>query len=174
MDAELHKIASHFVEFTYSATQLPVIVCDETGTIRFAVDKKRIGTVHAAARRIAAGDMDETFVTAEQAARDPKMKEGCNRVILLNGKRVGTFGIAGPVEVTRPMARIAAAVMAAWAKEARLQSALKTAAEEVFRGFDEVSARASDLSAEAGRTVTKMTQASRSAAEKVAQSGEIV
>lgn len=112
MDPSLQKIASHFVDFTYSATQLPVIVCDETGTIRCAVDRKRIGTVHAAARRIAAGEMDEVFVTA--------------------------------------------------------------AAENVFKGFQAVSERATAISEQAALTVTKMTEGSTSAAQKVAHSGEIM
>ena len=174
LDQDLRKIASRFVDFTYKATQLPIIVCDETGTIILAIEKKRIGSVHAAARRIVAGEADEVFVSKEEVARDPKMKEGCNCVIALDGRRIGTFGIAGPLEVTRPLVRVSAAVLASWAKEARLQAALRSAADDVFRGVATVSERATATAAEAARTADVMASASTSAAEKVARSGEIV
>jgi uncharacterized protein YukE len=164
---DLQLLARRFLEFVYRETKLPMIVCDETGTIVQAVDKKRIGTKHAFARRILDGEADELFVTADDVARDPRMKEGCNTVIRIDGERAGTFGLAGPVEVARPLTRIASAVLVSWVHEARQQAALRQAAEQVLSGVQTVSARADGASAAATAVTELMTSASREAVAKV-------
>jgi sugar diacid utilization regulator len=131
-DQDFWRLAARFVSFVNKETGLPLIVCDEQGVIREAVVRSRIGTTHAGAQRILRGEVDEAFVTAEEAARDPKMKEGYNCPIVLDGRRVGTFGIAGPMELSRPMARVAAAVLSSWLNELNGQRALADATAQVM------------------------------------------
>jgi Putative sugar diacid recognition len=174
VDRDLQDLAGRFLDFVHRATKLPMIVCDETGTIVECVDRRRIGTPHAFAKRILAGEADELFVTAEDVARDPRMKEGCNCVILLDGERVGTFGLTGSIEVARPLARIAAAVVVSWAKEERQRAALGRAADQVLAGMKAVAARAEAASAEAGQVTAVMTGASRDASARIEQADAIV
>jgi hypothetical protein len=174
VDQDLKNLAGRFLEFVYEATGLPMIVCDEKGTIVHAVDRKRVGTQHAGAQRIVRRDVDEVFVTEEEAARDPRMKVGCNVAIDFDGKRVGTFGLAGPLEIAQPLTRLATAVIVSWLKEQRQQAALKLAAGEVVKGVQGVSARTQSAGAEAASVGKLMATASREASEKVRHTDAIV
>jgi len=122
MDADLRELAREFLTFVHGVAKQPLIVCDDVGSIIEAVDRERIGTTHAAAQRILRGEADEIYVTEAEAALDPRMKPGVNVPIVVDGKRVGTFGLTGPREVAQPIVRIAAAVLASWIKERRAQA----------------------------------------------------
>src|SRR5690242_14160099 len=153
---------------------MPMIVCDETGTIVQAVVRQRIGTKHAFAERIMNGEGDELYVTAEDVARDPRMKEGCNVAIISEGKRLGTFGLAGPLQVTQPLCRVASAVLVSWLSEQRRQAALQGAARSVLEGVQRVSGRAAEVAAEAAQVSELMVRASAEASAKTARTGEII
>jgi sugar diacid utilization regulator len=171
---ELRRVARRFVDFVHAATGLPMMVCDETGTIVECVDRKRVGTSHAFARRILAGEADELFVTAEDVARDPRMKQGCNCVIRLDGKAVGTFGLAGSLEVARPLARIAAEVVVSWAQEEQRRAALAAAADQVVSGVKAISARAEAAVIESRQVSAVMASASEAAATKVERTDAVI
>ena len=119
MDADFSKVADRFLQFVYRVTGLPIIICDDTGTIVKAVVASRIGSPHAYAQRIVRGEFDEYSVSAEQERANPLTKEGCNALIQVDGQRVGSFGLSGPIQITRPLARIAGVVIASWIKEER-------------------------------------------------------
>jgi methyl-accepting chemotaxis protein len=114
------------------------------------------------------------FVTDEEAARDPRMKPGCSVPITIGGRRVGTFGLTGPLDVAQPLTRVASAVLASWLDEQRRQSALKHSADEVLTGVKAVSSRAEHAASEAAAVVQQMTSTSRDAAEKVQKSDAIL
>ncbi len=78
----------------------------EGGTIVASSARERIGTTHAIAARVMAGEMEEYAVTAEEAARSGTMREGVNMAIDFEGRRLINFGIAGPLGTVRPLARI--------------------------------------------------------------------
>ena len=171
-DGDYWKLAARFVEFVNKETGLLVIVCDTEGVIRQAVVKSRIGTLHAGAQRIMRDQADEVFVTAEEAAKDPKVKEGYNCPILHDGRRIGTFGIAGPLEVTRPLAKVSAAVLASWLKELEQQRSLGSATGQVLGALESL---ADDLAAAEGSakaTLSSVTAASSTAGEKLASADE--
>ena len=88
-----------------------LIICKEGGVIIEATLKERIGRVHDIARRIIAGEMDEYIVTKEDEEYFQKqgkdIRQGCNCVIIVNGKRVGDIAIAGDIQTTAPLVRIA-------------------------------------------------------------------
>src|SRR5512146_2006578 len=59
VDQDVKKLSGRFLEFVHRATGLPMIVCDETGTIVHSVVRQRIGSKHAFAERIMKGEADE-------------------------------------------------------------------------------------------------------------------
>ena len=171
-DQDFWRLAARFVDFVNRETGLPLIVCDEQGVIREAVVKSRIGTPHAGARRIRRGEVDEAFVTAEEAARDPKVKEGYNCPILLDGRPIGTFGIAGPLELSRPMARVAAAVLSSWLKELQRQRGLAEATGQVMDALQALGGELGRAEAQARATAAQARAASGTAGERLASADE--
>jgi len=171
-DLDFWQLAARFVDFVNRETGLALIVCDAQGVIRQAVVKARIGTPHAGAQRILRGEVDEAFVTAEEAARDPKVKEGYNCPILLDGQRIGTFGIAGPLEVSRPMARVAAAVLGSWLKELERQRALAAATGQVMEALQALGGELAGAQAQTQATSGKARAASATADERLASADE--
>ncbi len=85
------------------------LVCSfmgEEGRIVASNVRERIGTIHAIAARIMRGEMEEYGVTKEEAAKSTGMREGVNMGVDFEGQRLINFGIAGPLETVRPLARI--------------------------------------------------------------------
>ena len=85
------------------------LVCSfmgEEGRIVASSVRERIGSIHDIAARIMKGEMDEYGVTKEEAAKSTGMREGVNMGIDFEGVRLINFGIAGPLETVRPLARI--------------------------------------------------------------------
>jgi len=77
------------------------------GIIVSSSARDRIGTTHAMASRIMAGEIAEYGVTAQEAeASGGLMREGLNLGIDFDNKRLINFGIAGPLAVVTPLARI--------------------------------------------------------------------
>ncbi len=173
-DQDFSEIADRFLRFVHRETKLPIIICDRTGTIVKAVAKSRIGTPHAGAQRILRGELSEALVTAEEAAANPLVKEGCNIPIEVDGVRVGTFGIAGKLEVAQPVARLAAQVIASWIKESRQRRALDAAAREAFAAVSEVTSRMDTLRERTRRVGESMAAAARSATEQVARTDDVM
>ena len=103
------EMAQELTDFVYSATGCHTIVCGEGGAIIGDSAKNRYGMVHDGARRMMLGEIDEFFVTAEQAAQG-QMKEGQNYPIVFDGARVGSFGVAGELTIARPIAKVVAAL----------------------------------------------------------------
>ena len=78
----------------------------EQGRVLASSERLRIGSTHAMAARIMRGEIDEYGVTATEAARSGTMREGINIGIDVDGTRLVSFSIAGPLEVVRPLARM--------------------------------------------------------------------
>jgi PAS domain S-box-containing protein len=126
LEPRLVRLAEQFLEFVKRETGFDGIVCDEAGTIALATVRRRVGDAHVGAQKIVRHEADEYAVSRAEAAANPLIKEGVNLPIVIDGRRVGTFGIAGPLEITRPLARVAAAVLATWLKD--MQRAHRTEA----------------------------------------------
>lgn len=119
------KVAEDFIKLVYTETGFPVLVYDEQGIIRKAIDQSRIGDPHAGAQKILRGEVDEYAVTAAEAAQNPYVREGYSCPIIIDGKRVGCFGITGDLSVTKPLARMTAMMITARLKELEKQEALR-------------------------------------------------
>ncbi len=117
------NIADRFLELIKRETGFSTIVCDETGTIVRATIWTRVGQTHPVALKVLREETNERATTAEEAAANPLLKEGVTCPMVLDGRRVGTFGITGPLDVTRPLARVAAVVLAKWLEDSEQAAA---------------------------------------------------
>jgi hypothetical protein len=174
LDPEFLVLAERFLKLVSHETGCPMIVCDETGTIVKATVRSRIGKVHPGARRIMRGEIDELAVTAEEEAANPLTKQGYNCPVTVDGARVASFGIAGSPETVRPVARVAALVLAGWVKELRQQQALREVAGRVFKALGGLGARAQEAASGAAADAAASAAAARDATEKVDRAEKVV
>lgn len=168
------ELAERFIHLMQKESNCPVIVCNDQGVITRSTDRGRIGNIHDGARRIMAGETDELFVTADEAANNPLIKEGYSCPILIDGQRVGTFGLAGELSLVKPLARIATVVMASWVKELRQQEAIEATTRTLFSGADELATQNETIASRSGAMRKSMEKASREAMEKVGATDEIL
>ncbi len=160
-------MADRFMHYIESITDCPMILCDEKGIIVKATVKSRIGTPHAGAQKILRRECDAYFVTAEEAARNSLVKEGYNAPIEINGERVATFGIAGKLELTKPLAQVAALVLAQWIRQMDQQEKLEKASEGIFSLAGRLTSQIQEASATATELTQQMGDVGKSAAEKL-------
>jgi diguanylate cyclase (GGDEF)-like protein/PAS domain S-box-containing protein len=76
------------------------------GCIIASGERERIGCIHAIAAQIMRGEIDEYSVSKEEAAQSATMREGINLGIDVDGERLISFSVAGPLEVVRPLAHL--------------------------------------------------------------------
>jgi hypothetical protein len=132
------QMAQQLVEFVSGETGYNMIVCDTAGVIIGDSGRERFGVRHDGSARIMRGEADSIAITREEAERSGgKMKEGYNIVIKVDGERIGTFGIGGPLETVKPIAKIASAVIAARIKEARHLELISKVAGEISRSVEQ-------------------------------------
>ncbi len=113
-------MAQQLVEFVSGETGYNMIVCNTEGVIIGDSSRERFGVRHDGSVRIMRGESDSVAISREDAERsDGRMREGYNIVIKVDGERIGTFGIGGPLATVKPIAKIASAVIAARIKEVR-------------------------------------------------------
>jgi methyl-accepting chemotaxis protein len=135
------EMAQQLVEFVSGETGYNMIVCDTDGVIIGDKARERFGVRHEGAARIMRGELDSIAITREEAERsDGKMREGYNIVIKVGDERIGTFGIAGPLEVVKPIAKIAAAVIAARIQESRHLDLIGAVVGEISRSVEQTAA----------------------------------
>jgi hypothetical protein len=174
LDERFWALAEQFLEFVSRETSLPMIVCDGEGIIRKSVVKSRLGTPHAGAQRILRGEVDEAFVSAEEAAANPNVKEGYSCPIVVEGRRVGTFGITGPLALARPLTRVAAQVLAVWLNDLAQQRRLREVADHAVGAVRDFGSRVDRAAADSERAAGQMTRASQEAAQKVGSTDDVV
>jgi len=83
-----------------------VSIFAEKGEIVASSRRNRIGDFHAGGAKIMAGEANFFEVTAEEAARDSNMLEGCTLPIEFEGKRVFCVGVAAPLQIARSYSRL--------------------------------------------------------------------
>jgi len=132
------QIAQQLVEFVSGETGYNMIVCDRDGVIIGDRAKERFGVRHDGAARIMRGEADSIAISKAEAERSGgRMREGYNIVIRVDGERIGTFGIAGQLEIVTPIAKIASAVIAARIKESRHLALISEVAGEISRSVEQ-------------------------------------
>ena len=103
------EVAYNIVDFIYQQSGYHSIVCDKSARIIADSARERDGVVHLGSQKILSGHEDEATVTAEEAAQSGgTSKEGFSIAIKHGAEKIGSFGIAGPLEIVTPIARVAA------------------------------------------------------------------
>lgn len=179
MSTELtREMAQQLVEFISGETGYNMIVCDTKGMIIGDKSRERLGVHHAGAARIMRGDCDSIAITPEEAARsDGKMREGYNIAIEVEGERIGTFGIGGPLETVTPIAKIAAAVIAARLQERRHLELIREVVDEVSNSVAQAVANIGSISAgseDLDQANTAVTEAVSSARTRVDDTNQLL
>ncbi len=164
-------MAQQLVEFVSGETGYNMIVCDTEGVIIGDRSRERFGVKHDGSVRIMRGEADSVAITSEEAERSGgSMREGYNIVIKVDGERIGTFGIGGPLETVKPIAKIASAVIAARIKEMRHLSLISevtgqisstvertvAAIENIYAGSEELNAANMNATKAVAATVAKI------------------
>ncbi|MDI7249463.1 MAG: sugar diacid recognition domain-containing protein [Bacillota bacterium] len=138
------EMAQRLADLINAATGHEVIICVGEGTIIAATLRERIGTRHEGARRILAGEVDEVAITPEEERRWQGVRQGYNCPVEVDGRRVCTVGIRGDPERVKPLARVAARMMAVEVEMARQAQALR---EDILGQVREVVAAAQQITA---------------------------
>lgn len=83
-----------------------VTVIGEGGEIVASSRRSRIGEFHTLAAAVMAGESNALAVTAAEAAADPVMLEGAMLPVDVDGERIFCVGVAAPLEIAKPHARM--------------------------------------------------------------------
>ena len=119
-------VAQKIVEFIHEKSGFSVIVCDDTGTIIADSEQTRIGRRHIGSWGILTTHIDSVAITEVEAdASGGLIKEGWNIAIEADGVKIGTFGIAGQLEMIRPVARIAAGMVIMMLRDEELKDFIR-------------------------------------------------
>ncbi|AET66580.1 methyl-accepting chemotaxis protein [Desulfosporosinus orientis DSM 765] len=130
-------IANKIINFIHEQCGFAVIVCDDSGIIIADSAQTRIGVQHKGSHQIMTTNIDSTAVTPEEAAAsDGKLKEGYNIAIKVDGFKVGTFGIAGPLDIVTPVAKIAAGMVAMMLRDEELKDIIRNQVHALGRAIE--------------------------------------
>lgn len=168
-DMKLNEgVANKITEIVSRESGFPVIVCDLNGTIIADSQGERIGIIHAIARKILTTKDEFSAVSAEDAATSGgKMREGFNIAIKDNGVKIGTFGIAGRVEIAEPIAKVAAGLVITMLRDEELKLIIRSQVEKLSQSIEvaasaiqQVAASSEEVAA-ISQTVTNVAQEGR-------------
>jgi len=119
-------VANKIVNFIHEQSGFPVIVCNEQGIIMSDSAQTRVGVQHKGSQQIMKTNIDSTTITAAEAvASEGKLKEGYNQAIKVDGIKIGTFGIAGPLDIVSPVAKIATGMVVMMLRDEELKEVIR-------------------------------------------------
>lgn len=152
-------VANKIVNFIHEQSGFAVIVCNESGIIIADSAQSRMGVQHKGSRQIMTTNIDSTTVTvAEAAASEGKLKEGFNQAIKVDGIKIGTFGIAGPLEIVSPVAKIAIGMVVMMLRDEELKDVIRNQV-QVLSNAIERAASAVQQTAASAQEVASISQA---------------
>lgn len=158
-------IAEKIANFIHEKCGFSVILCDESGIIIADSAKTRIGVLHKGSHKILTSDLDSTVVTVQEAeVSSGKLKEGYNQVIKNDGVKIGTFGIAGPLDIVSPVAKIAAGMVVMMLRDEEMK--------EVIRNQVQVLTSAIEQAASAVQQTAASAQEVASISQEIAKEAE--
>jgi len=131
-------IAQKIVEFIHEQSGYAVIVCDQSGTIIGDSARTRIGMQHKGSQQILTTTSDVAIITDSDAeASGGRLKEGISLAIKLDGIKIGTFGIAGPLVIVKPVATIAAGMVVMMLKDEELRAIIRKQVEILSKSVEQ-------------------------------------
>lgn len=162
------NLAHRIVDLIYSESGFHGIVCDPSGKIIADSAKKRIGMVHNGALRIMTTPIHEIAVTKEDEENSQGQREGFNIAIRLEGQKVGTFGIAGPLETVTPVAKVAAGMIASTMRDEELKGTLREQVERLGQALEQAAGAIQEMAA-SSEEVASVSQTVASVAQNAQQ-----
>lgn len=170
--------AGNLVRLIRSQSGFHAIICDPSATIIADSAGTRVGTQHAGAKRLLTTDLDFIAVTeADAAASGGQMKEGFNLAIRSGRQKIGTFGVAGKLEVVEPIARIAAALVVAQLQDQEVAQGIRRLAAKMGDSLQQAAQAAQTLTSTAGKLAASSRDAetiAQRAVGDVRQTGDIL
>lgn len=152
-------IAQKIVEFIYRQSGYAVIVCDEAGMIIADSAGTRIGMQHSGSKQILTTANDYAIITNQEAEEsEGRLKEGISLAIKADGTKIGTFGIAGPLAIVKPVAKIAAGMVVMLLRDEELKEVIRQQV-EVLSNSVEQAASAVQQTAAAAQEVASISNA---------------
>lgn len=119
-------VADKIVNFIHEQSEFAVIVCNELGIIVADSAQTRIGVEHKGSKQILATNIDYAVITQEEALNsEGKLKEGYSQAIKVDGIKIGTFGIAGPLDIVTPVAKIATGMVVMMLRDEELKAVIR-------------------------------------------------
>lgn len=171
-------LAVNLANFIRENTGYHAILCNQDGVIISDSDaSRRVGNVHEGSKKMLQGQLAEFVVTPEMAAANSQLKEGQNYPIEVDGQRVGTFAIAGPLDYVRPIARVVVALLSTRLKQAQQMEMARDVAGSVSRqvavaveAIEHIFSSAQQLTAKTDEVV----DLSQDSVSKVKETGKIL
>lgn len=161
-------IADKIVDFIFDETGLYTIVCDKNAIIVAAKVASRVGNPHSGSQKIQNEKLEMYIVTAEEEKSSAgAVKMGVNLPVRYKNEWIGTFGISGDPEITKPIAKIAAGIIRKELQETENKKMLLDQAQQVTDSIaiiastiEELNASQEDFSATMQEVATLSDQAS--------------
>ncbi|MBC9784745.1 chemotaxis protein [Heliobacterium chlorum] len=142
------EAAFELVDFILEQTGFDTIVCDSSGRIIADSKRNRVGIIHMGSQKIMNGNIDRYPITAEDVANsNGTLKEGINLAVKFNGQKIGTFGIAGTIEIVEPVAKIASGLLAKMLQDESTKRTLQSVILEMTHAVETAAASVEELSA---------------------------
>ncbi|MDA8226895.1 MAG: methyl-accepting chemotaxis protein [Desulfitobacterium hafniense] len=143
-------IANRIVDFIYSESGFHGIVSDTTGTIIADSAKARVGVTHTGHRKMMSSDIDSIAITKEEEiASGGKVREGFNICITMDGEKIGSFGLAGPLQVVTPVARVAAGIVTTMVRDEELKTVIRDQVKKLSRAIEQAASAVEQMAASA-------------------------
>ena len=141
-------VANEIADLISQESGFPVVVCNHLGIIIADSAKTRIGLLHEISKKVLTTKLDTVLITAEDAATsNGGLKEGTHLVIEIERERIGSFGIAGPLDVTEPVARIAARLIVNMVRDEELKDVIRNQVDNLTLSIDDVVSTVEQLTA---------------------------
>ena len=154
--------AQKFADFVYKTVGYHSIVCDATGTIIGDSAHTRMGVVHAGSKKInTTAGMKEIAITPEEALNNPNVKEGFSYAIMVDGEKVGTYGIAGSLAIVKPLVQMATAIMSNHFKDLKQKEVVGKVVNAVSGNIQQAVATVQKISTSATEQATMTDKAVR-------------
>lgn len=139
-------IANRIVEFIYDQSGYHSIVCDPSARIIADSAKARLGVIHAGSQKILTSNQDTAVVTEEDAERSGgSMKEGFSLAIKLNGAKIGSFGIAGPLAIITPIAKVATGMVVTTIRDGEIKGTIRNQVQTLTASIDQAAAAIEEM-----------------------------
>ncbi len=152
------EIAQRIVSFIHDNSSYHGIVSDESGTIIADSAGRRVGVLHKGHKTILTSNIKEIEVSKEdEIASGGNQKEGFNIGIIAQGEKIGCFGLAGPVDIVRPITRIAAGMVSTMLRDEALQQILRSQVDKLNQSI-EIAASAVEEVAASSQEVAAISQ----------------